>query len=123
LRVVLVLLMLATAWSALHLVLPNHYADDWWMLVLDICWPLSMLGFLVFGIAVAAVGRWLGALRWAPLVAEAWAPVSISLVALAPAAVANFLSPTLMIVLYGGLGLLLATRPEHTGAEAADTPT
>jgi hypothetical protein len=112
LYVVFGLLVLATAWSVLHLVLPNDYADEWWMLVLDAAWPLSMLGFLLCGIAVAVVGRWRGSLRWAPLVAESWAPVSMALIALAPTAVSNFITPTLMIVLYGGLGLLLITRPK-----------
>lgn len=121
LRVVFGLLVLATAWSVLHLVLPNDYTDDWWMLVLDAAWPLSMLGFLACGIAVAVVGRWRGVLRWAPLVAECWAPASIAVAALTPAVVSNFATPTLMIVLYGGLGLLLAVRSGQVASASDDT--
>lgn len=121
LYVVLSLLVLATAWSVLHLVLPNDYADEWWMLVLDAAWPLSMLGFLACGIAVAVVGRWRGLLRWAPLVAESWAPLSMALIALAPTVISNFMTPTLMIVLYGGLGLLLVTRSELVGPRGSST--
>lgn len=114
LGIVLVLLVLATVWSAAHLVLPNSYADTWWMLVLDACWPLSMIGFLVTGTVVAVVGRWQGWLRWAPLAAESWGPLAIGLTAVLPVKVADFLTPTMMILLYGGLGTALACYPHLT---------
>lgn len=118
LYVVLGLLFGATLWSALHLVLPNSFADDLWMLVLDACWPLSMLAFFVTGVVVAVVGRWRGPLRWAPLVAESWLPASLVVGMLVPTRLEDYVGPTLMIVFYGGLGLLLVLRPELTQATA-----
>lgn len=114
LRVVLVLLTLATLWSALHLILPNSYATAWPMLVLDACWPLSMIGFLIVGIMIAAVGRWRGPLRWAPLAAEAWAPLTIGLTAILPTPLGNLAMPTLLILCYGTLAVLLVIRPDLT---------
>lgn len=118
LRIVLVLLTLATVWSALHLMLPNSYATAWSMLVLDACWPLSMIGFLIVGIMIAAMGRWRGPLRWAPLAAEAWAPLTIGLTAILPTPLGNLVMPTLLIACYGTLGLLLVIRPDLTDAHA-----
>ena len=40
--------------------------------VLDPFWPLSMLGMAVLGVKVAVAGRWRGALRAWPVVAETW---------------------------------------------------
>ena len=115
---VLVALIGATAWSFLHLVLPNSFADDIWMLVLDACWPLSMLAFLITGIVIAIVGRWRGALRWWPLLAEAWLPLSVA-VGLALPVAEDYAGPTLMILLYGSLGLLMVLRPGLTRSDEA----
>jgi hypothetical protein len=105
-----VVLALATLWSALHLVLPASLQNHPVMMVLDACWPLSMLGMVVLGIMVAVTGRWRGILRWWPLIAEAWLPLSIVVGLLVPTAVSDLVTPTLMIVGYGGLGLLLVVR-------------
>jgi hypothetical protein len=105
-----VVLALATVWSSLHLILPASLQNHPVMMVLDACWPLSMLGMVVLGIMVAVAGRWRGILRWWPLIAEAWLPLSILVGLIVPTAVADLVTPTLMIVGYGGLGLLLVVR-------------
>ena len=51
--------------------------DDLWLAVLDVFWPLSMLGMFVIGVKIAFAGRWTGAARIWPLVAESWAVVSV----------------------------------------------
>lgn len=114
LGVVLVLLVGATLWSALHLVLPNSTAGSWWMLILDACWPLSMLAFLVTGILIAVAGHWRGPLRWAPLITETWLLTTLGVQAVLPDGLRDLVGPTLMIVFYGGLGVLLAARPGLT---------
>jgi len=104
------MLVPATLWSACHLVLPAEHQDQLWLAVLDVFWPLSMLGMLVIGVVIAVSGRWRGPLRWWSLFAESWAPLSIAVVALLPEVLANALVPSLMVLGYGGLGVLLATR-------------
>lgn len=47
-----------------------------WVIPFDMCWPLSMLGMLVLGIAVAKVGRYRGLLRWQLLLCGLWLPVA-----------------------------------------------
>lgn len=47
-----------------------------WVIPFDMCWPLSMLGMLVLGIAVARVGRYRGLLRWQFLLCGLWLPVA-----------------------------------------------
>ncbi|MDV3223383.1 hypothetical protein, partial [Intrasporangium sp.] len=46
-------------------------------LLLDLFWPLSMLGMFLIGIRIAIAGRWRGASRFWPMVAESWAVVTI----------------------------------------------
>ncbi|GAA1850229.1 hypothetical protein [Actinomadura bangladeshensis] len=47
-----------------------------WVIPFDLCWPLSMLGMLVLGIAVARVGRYRGLLRRQFLLCGLWLPVA-----------------------------------------------
>jgi len=82
-------------------------------LAFDICWPLSMLGMLGIGIRMAVAGRWTGAARLWPLVAETWAIVVI------PAHVAcpgldQVVSPLHLLLGYTTLGVIMAVRPELT---------
>jgi hypothetical protein len=59
LRVEYVLLALASTWTVLHGLVPS-FRDDLWLAVLDVFWPLSMLGMAVIGVKVALAGRWRG---------------------------------------------------------------
>ena len=69
LKVEAVLLLLASAWSLLHGVLPEPAQNSVPLMILDVFWPLSMLGMMIIGIKLAFAGRWKGALRWWPLLA------------------------------------------------------
>ena len=60
----------------------REYQETAWFLALDVFWPLSMLGMAAIGIRIAIAGRWTGAARFWPLVAESWAPVCVPVAAL-----------------------------------------
>ncbi len=71
-----VLVLLAIGWTVPHLVEPNMN-DEGIIVALDAAWPLSMLWLIVVGATVARARRWPGNLRWAPLAASLWFPVTI----------------------------------------------
>ena len=111
LKVERVLLSLAMLWSLLHAFLPSQ-REETWMLVLDVFWPLSMLGMFVIGVKIAFAGRWTGPARFWPLVAESWAVVTIPAMGIFGASVGNFVGSSHLLVGYVALGLILAARPE-----------
>ncbi|MEU4427223.1 hypothetical protein AB0F81_41920 [Actinoplanes sp. NPDC024001] len=115
LRVELVLLSLATLWSVLHGAVPA-FRDDMWLAVLDVFWPLSMLGMFVIGVKIAFAGRWQGLARWYPLVAESWVFVTLPAMGIFGATVGRFVGATHLLIGYAALGVLLALRPQLTGA-------
>lgn len=83
---------------------------------LDAFWPLSMLGMFGIGIRIAIAGRWTGPARWWPLGAESWAVVCIPAMGLLGPDLSRFVAGGHLLVGYVALGLLLATRPQLTGA-------
>ncbi len=115
-RVEYVLLGLASLWSLIHGLTPASIGDSTPVMILDIFWPLSMLGMFVIGIKVAVAGRWQGALRFWPMVAETWAVVTVPTFLLFGDGVARWVGGAHLVIGYAALGLLLARRPELTGA-------
>jgi hypothetical protein len=115
-RVEYVLLGLASLWSLIHGLAPASIGDSTPVMILDIFWPLSMLGMFVIGIKVAVAGRWQGALRFWPMVAETWAVVTVPTFLLFGDGVARWVGGAHLLIGYAALGLLLARRPELTGA-------
>ena len=109
-----VLLALAIV-STLTWTFLRQYEDATWFLLLDVFWPLSMLGMAAIGVRIAIAGRWQGAARVWPLVAESWGPVVVPLNAIAPS-VASYAAAGHLMVGYVILGVILAARPELTGA-------
>jgi hypothetical protein len=105
-----VVLALAMVWSAVHGLAPA-LRDAPWLAVLDACWPLSMLGMFVLGIKVAVAGRWRGAARVWPLVAESWAVVTVPTFVIAGEAAGVVVGGLHLLVGYTTLGVLLAMRP------------
>ncbi|TNM68445.1 hypothetical protein FHN55_06435 [Streptomyces sp. NP160] len=87
-----------------------------WLVVVDMFWPLSMLGMLVIAVKVAVVGRWRGALRFVPLWAEAYFPLVMTAIALFGTGAIDAASATVVLTGYTALGLLVAARPHLTGA-------
>ena len=82
--------------------------------LLDPFWPLSMLGMAILGVKVAVAGRWRGALRTWPVVAETWIVVAIPAMALLGPTAGSVVAGGHFIVGYGVLGVLLAVRPDLT---------
>ncbi|TDO45444.1 hypothetical protein EV643_113217 [Kribbella sp. VKM Ac-2527] len=112
LKVEAVVLGLASVWSLLHGVFPASLQDATWLMVLDICWPLSMIGMMVIGIKIAFTGRWRGLLRWWPLVAESWVFVTIPSMIIFGDAASRWVGGGHLLIGYATLGVLLAARPE-----------
>ena len=115
LKVERVLLGLAMLWSLLHAVLPSQ-REETWLLVLDVFWPLSMLGMFVISVKIAFAGRWKGAARFWPLVAESWAVVTVPAMGIFGHDVADYVGAGHLIVGYIALGLIIAARPHLVGA-------
>jgi hypothetical protein len=101
--------------STLTWMFARQYQDTAWFLALDVFWPLSMLGMAAIGVRIAIAGRWKGAARFWPLVAESWAPVVVPFTAVVPA-VAHFAGAAHLAIGYVLLGVILVRRPELTGA-------
>ncbi|MDF1606298.1 hypothetical protein [Nocardioides sp. YIM 152315] len=80
-----------------------------WMM-LDLCWPLSMLGMFLIGVRIAIAGRWRGASRWWPLVAESWAIVSVPAYGAFGSTVAGFVGAAHLCVGYAVLGQIVARK-------------
>lgn len=110
LKVERVLLSLAMVWSLVHGLVPAA-RDEVWLTVLDVFWPLSMLGMFVIGIKVAVAGRWRGAARLWPLVAESWAVVCIPVMGIFGPGIGDVVGATHLLVGYATLGLVIAARP------------
>ena len=107
------LLALASLWSLLHAITP----DTGWLVALDVFWPLSMLGMAIIGIKIALTGRWRGALRAWPVVAESWVFVAVPAYGILGAGLLSSLIGAGHLLLgYATLGVLLARRPELTRA-------
>ena len=111
LKVEAVILGIASLWSLLHGVLPSNLQDAPWLMVMDICWPLSMIGMMVIGIKLALAGRWRGALRWWPLIAESWAFVTIPSMIVFGDQASRWVGGGHLLIGYATLGILLALRP------------
>ena len=115
LRTEYVLLALATLWTVLHGAVPA-FRDDLWLAVLDVFWPLSMLGMFVIGVKIAVAGRWRGAARFWPLVAESWAVVTVPTFIVLGSPVADLVGAGHLLIGYATLGVILTRRPDLTRA-------
>ncbi len=81
-------------------------------LVLDAFWPLSMLGMFLIGIRIAVAGRWRGATRFWPMVAESWAVVTIPVLGIFGETVGHAVGCLHLVVGYAVLGVLVARKTD-----------
>ncbi|WP_222266224.1 hypothetical protein [Modestobacter marinus] len=102
--------------STLAWIIAFDQREAGWSLLLDVFWPLSMLGMAAIGIRIAIAGRWRGAARVWPLIAESWAPVVVPLNAVLGATVGGIAGAAHLLVGYVALGIVLAASPQLTGA-------
>lgn len=84
--------------------------DQTGWLLLDMFWPLSMLGMFFIGIRIAIAGRWHGASRFWPMVAESWAVVCVPTMAIFGEDVATIVSFFHLCLGYGVLGQIVARK-------------
>ncbi|HYO39375.1 MAG TPA: hypothetical protein VER39_06940 [Nocardioidaceae bacterium] len=80
-----------------------------WIL-LDAFWPLSMLGMFLIGIRIAVAGRWTGAARFWPLVAESWAVVVIPTMVVFGSTASAVVASLHLLVGYTVLGVLVSRK-------------
>ena len=79
-------------------------------LLLDLNWPLSMMGMFFIGIRIAIAGRWSGASRFWPMVAESWAVVVIPTINVFGPTVAGWVSFAHLLVGYATLGVIVSRK-------------
>jgi hypothetical protein len=84
--------------------------------MLDLCWPLSMLGMFLIGVRIAVAGRWTGLSRWWPMVAESWAVVTVPALGIGGPGVARVVGALHLLVGYAVLGLVVARK--NAGGDA-----
>ncbi|TFV88541.1 hypothetical protein [Blastococcus sp. CT_GayMR16] len=101
--------------SSLQWLLAPALSENPFFVALDLFWPLSMLGMAAIGIRIAIAGRWRGAARVWPAIAETWALVMFPAMALVSEEATTFISAGHLLAGYTMLGLILAVRPELTG--------
>ncbi len=81
-------------------------------LVLDLFWPLSMLGMFLIGIRIAIAGRWRGVSRFWPMVAESWAVVTIPAMGIFGEAAGRYVGALHLLVGYTVLGLVVSRKTD-----------
>lgn len=79
-------------------------------LLLDAFWPLSMMGMFFIGIRIAVAGRWKGASRFWPMVAESWAIVVIPTMGIFGESVASVVAALHLLIGYTVLGVLVSNK-------------
>lgn len=84
--------------------------DSLGWLLLDLTWPLSMLGMFALGVRIAIAGRWHGAARFWPMLAESWAVVCVPTMGVFGAEVAGVVSLVHLTLGYGVLGQIVARK-------------
>ena len=84
--------------------------DQTGWLLLDASWPLSMLGMFFIGLRVAIAGRWRGASRFWPIVAESWAVVVIPTMGVFGESAASAVAVLHLLVGYTVLGVLVSRK-------------
>lgn len=111
LRIETVLVALAIASTTVDGLGVSNLDQPGWAL-LDTCWPLSMLGMFLIGIRIAIAGRWRGASRFWPMVAESWAVVVIPTLGIFGPAAAAVVAPLHLMVGYATLGVIVARKTQ-----------
>ncbi|WP_210503415.1 hypothetical protein [Nocardioides xinjiangensis] len=86
--------------------------DQLGWILLDMFWPLSMMGMFLIGIRIAVAGRWKGVTRFWPMVAESWAVVTIPVLAVFGDTAAHVVACAHLVVGYAVLGVLVSRKQD-----------
>jgi hypothetical protein len=109
LRVEAVILTLAIGSTTVDILGVSDLDKVGWVL-LDMCWPLSMLGMFLIGVRIAIAGRWRGASRFWPMVAESWAVVTVPTLGIFGEGAASVVGPLHLVIGYTVLGQIVARK-------------
>lgn len=109
-----VAVVLALCWTLPYLVDIDR-SNNGVLMVLDLFWPLSMLGLVVVGILVARARRWPRPLRHLPLAASLLLVVDMAFF-WASDRLASLVTGTYLAVAYGLLGLAMIRSDVRSGA-------
>jgi hypothetical protein len=109
LRAEAVVLSLAIASTTVDALRLSDLTQPGW-LMLDLCWPLSMLGMFAIGVRIAIAGRWQGVSRFWPMVAESWAVVTVPSLAIGGPSLARVVGALHLLVGYAVLGQIVARK-------------
>jgi hypothetical protein len=104
-----VLLTLAIASTFVDGIGVSDLDQTGWM-ILDLFWPISMLGMFMIAIRIAIAGRWSGVSRFYPLVAESWALVVVPTFNVAGGTAASVVSCIHLTIGYAVLGQIVARK-------------
>ena len=102
---------LAMASTFVDTIAVSDLTKSYW-LMLDAFWPFSMLGMFFIGIRIAIAGRWTGASRFWPMVAESWAVVTVPSMDIGGELAGQLVGAAHLLVGYTVLGVLVA-RKQH----------
>lgn len=108
-RIETVFVGLAIASTTVDAIGVSDLAQPGWLL-LDLFWPLSMLGMFLIGIRIAIAGRWKGRSRFWPMVAESWAVVTIPVLGALGADAARVVGSLHLVIGYAVLGQIVARK-------------
>jgi hypothetical protein len=111
LRLEAFLVSMAMASTAADAIQVSDFDQVAWV-VLDAFWPLSMLGMFLIGIRIAIAGRWQGASRYWPMVAESWAVVTIPALGIFGETVGHVVACLHLVVGYAVLGVLVSRKTD-----------
>ena len=104
-----VLLSLALTSTFVDAIQVSDLSQPGWA-ALDAFWPFSMIGMFFIGIRIAIAGRWTGASRYWPMVAESWAVVVIPTLGLFGFGAATVVSCVHLLIGYTVLGALVSRK-------------
>ena len=111
LRAETVALSLAIASTFVDAIGVSDLTQPGW-LVLDLFWPLSMLGMFLIGVRIAVAGRWTGMSRFWPMVAESWAVVTVPSMGIFGETVGMWVGALHLLVGYAVLGVIVARKSD-----------
>jgi hypothetical protein len=111
LRAETVALSLAMASTFVDAIGVSDLTQPGW-LVLDLFWPLSMLGMFLIGVRIAVAGRWTGTSRFWPMVAESWAVVTVPAMGIFGETVGMWVGALHLLVGYAVLGVLVSRKTD-----------
>ena len=89
---------------------PTSASPAGWLL--DVFWPISMIGMFGLAIRIAIAGRWRGVSRFWPLVAESWAVCVIPTMNIFGQQVAGIVAVVHLLVGYCTLGQIVARKSD-----------